>query len=865
MINIVDQALKAYLSVIPTLFVDDLSAESVAGERHIRCNLVGFVNMVCDRIKADGMEVSATKSVSTASGEGLGQELADQLAHHGVSFKMRNKSLGSGLGSGVRRNATVINLRLKRFRQRVGRYRLLRKARVDTSRVLRTGGVAALTFGQAAMGTPPCTLLGQRRAVAAAAAPSCSVSGHNLDLALMIADGSATGRVDPAFEAHAGPIGHWAQAVWNGWLPMKHLQQLVDSARARVTKAAHPWRVVYGPAAALICTATRLQWTVYDAVSFSTDDGKKLRLDLDPPSVIVKAVHAAVRRWRWRAIEGAHHSLSSAGAGRGAVMEPIWKLLRSQDNTAAWSPGMRGALRSAIANRQWPQARCFQAGFASHPKCLFCVHGAINDTVRDASLKPALQMDSSALAASEARQPAARPVVEPFLPTQCQIDGAPAGTSFHWIWKCPRLEMSRRQYAPEGMRLRACAEELAGDVAFERALFPSLDALVPPPSAVDSFTWVVYPEGGLVCGKVYTDGSRLDGPSELLARNGWSFVALDTEGKITAASNGVPPNWITVIPGAEAWALFQAASRAEPGTQYRVDCQPCVNAFHNGRAAATKDNRPLARVHNLMCAALDDTDVAAVVWMPAHTKKEDVGRVYLGDGSKLTDLDRKGNEEADRLAKLAVEAHRVPKQVRDKIKELDLVVERAARWVARATYAAGNQIVQPFRDTDASRVAAVTAARGRMLAKRGERGQVETVRPVEFGGRVAARRAKDKARRAPKWPIRGAAGRRCCGGQRGRKRCNVEIQRLPPRTLTPLVHPLTASERKAALLQRVRAKEAAMRATARSDAVVASGAVEVVAVRQRFSGKRPHGVQRGPDAGEVGAASKRQRTTTGDE
>ena len=138
MIDIVDQALRAYPSVTPTLFVDDLSAESVAVERHIKHNLVGFVRMVCDRIKADGMEVSSTKSVCTASSERLGQELADQLVQNGVRFALKTKSLGTGLCSGVRHNAKVINTRLKRFRQRIGRYQLLRRAGVDTSRVLRT-------------------------------------------------------------------------------------------------------------------------------------------------------------------------------------------------------------------------------------------------------------------------------------------------------------------------------------------------------------------------------------------------------------------------------------------------------------------------------------------------------------------------------------------------------------------------------------------------------------------------------------------------------------------------------------------------------------------------------------------------------
>ena len=71
---------------------------------------------------------------------------------------------------------------------------------------------------------------------------------------------------------------------------------------------------------------------------------------------------------------------------------------------------------------------------------------------------------------------------------------------------------------------------------------------------------------------MYTDGSRLDGPSKLLARNGWAFVVLDEDDQIIASASGVPPDWVEDIPGAEAWALYQAASLARPGCTYFVDC-----------------------------------------------------------------------------------------------------------------------------------------------------------------------------------------------------------------------------------------------------------------------------------------------------
>jgi hypothetical protein len=230
-----------------------------------------------------------------------------------------------------------------------------------------------------------------------------------------------------------------------------------------------------------------------------------------------------------------------------------------------------------------------------------------------------------------------------------------------------------------------------------------------------------------------------------------------------------------------------------------------------------------------------------------------VGRLYLGDGSKLTQLDRKGNNEADRLAKLAVEEHRVPKQVRDNIKELALVVERTARWVARATYAAGHQTVKPHRDTDASRAAAVAAVRLKALnVGAGGAGCVEfvTLRPVALDGPGEATnvwsrwheggkswnywnnggltpsipRVGIRPRRRGIWPQRSVVVRRRIGKKKHRRPA-VDVHQFLPQSLQPRVHPLTAVERRAAIFERVRAKEAAMKATMLPSVVGTNGVV----------------------------------------
>ena len=112
--------------------------------------------------------------------------------------------------------------------------------------------------------------------------------------------------------------------------------------------------------------------------------------------------------------------------------------------------------------------------------------------------------------------------------------------------------------------------------------------------------------GGTFLGKVYTDGSRLDGPSPLLPRNGWGFVVRNDDNVVIASASGLPPGWVDDIPGTEAWALAQAAMHAELGCVSFVDCKPCVDAFHDGPEACRAANKPLARVPTVKHVALDD-------------------------------------------------------------------------------------------------------------------------------------------------------------------------------------------------------------------------------------------------------------------
>ena len=119
----------------------------------------------------------------------------------------------------------------------------------------------------------------------------------------------------------------------------------------------------------------------------------------------------------------------------------------------------------------------------------------------------------------------------------------------------------------------------------------------------------------------------------------------------------------------------------------------------------------------MMHAALDDTPPEMLIWMPAHTGKGDVGRARLSNGALLTDIDRDMNENSDRLAKAAILAHRVPKQVRDSIRAREESVGHLAKWIGQANFLANHRVGVPKRDSTACRKAARKRADDSSMAR----------------------------------------------------------------------------------------------------------------------------------------------------
>ena len=237
--------------------------------------------------------------------------------------------------------------------------------------------------------------------------------------------------------------------------------------------------------------------------------------------------------------------------------------------------------------------------------------------------------------------------------TNEHIEAAPIGNLFHRNWVCLTLEPQRKLHAPAKCLTALGLGILPNDLLHTRAIAPAANVVVPPPDTLDSFVWHIEPPGESCKGVFYPDGSRLDGPNDLIARNGWSFVAINEHNVVVAAAYGVTPDWVTDIPGAEAWAIYQCSLVSDPGSTYRSDCKPCCQAIWRGINRSTTGDRKHARIFTLMAPCVDDIPASSYVWMPAHTTVADIGRAQLSDGSFLTTADRDANDLADKLAKKA--------------------------------------------------------------------------------------------------------------------------------------------------------------------------------------------------------------------
>jgi hypothetical protein len=559
LIEFADAAVAASIYCRITLYVDDATIETICTAKRICKDHTRVTNVFTDALRGIRMLFSDTKNVVCASKDGIKRI---QAKLRGINVKVAKRVVFFWFGrrgwhQEERHPDEQTAWGLQGSHSQVQCYEEVR-----TDRLLRTGGNAALTFGQKALGVSNSMLFAQRRS---ADAMTCDKAcGADLDLSLAVTDGESMGAADPAFDAHVGVIHMWSLAVWEAWAPRKLLDTLVKGTIMRLNEARNVWAVVRGPAEAFVATVQRLGWTVGSATLLTDDKGRTIDLGKGSPAYVKGLVVYAVQRWRWSRIEKKLHWLATGHRGVGAWWLPISRALR-QTNSDGCGAAHKGAFKSAVMGRQWTQQRLHAAHLADDSLCRLCIE----------------------------------------LPGGQQV-----GTLLHRTC-CPALVDFNRQFMPECVRevLTASAGE-PGQLTrgcLIRGLFP-YPAPAPRPMAMfDTFHWHTEPRGVSARARVCSDGSLLHGQwGRDYAALGWAFVAFDQSGEILAAAYGVHTFWVDTIQGAELWAVHMViASMSLPEVLF-TDCKTVQEGVRNTAQWAGSSKRRYAMIWTVLHAGLDE-------------------------------------------------------------------------------------------------------------------------------------------------------------------------------------------------------------------------------------------------------------------
>ncbi len=778
LIRLLDRVRERYPAVKLSAYVDDLTADASGTQRTAPQMIVDAGSMLCRGIVALGLKLSIGKCKVLATSASAGRQATEGLGEWKVKLAGQAKMLGAGVSAGARRAAGAQKTRWANLLSRLHRLAILIRQKISVARLLRTGISSSFTYGDEVVGVATATLEARRRTVASLVGGGAG--GKSIDMVLALADERQHQRLDPAFDAHILPIGRWAEAAWCDWASTRAMDASVALAKKRLAKARRPWSAVNGPAAAMVATAARLNWTVVDAVTLISDTGRRLELRRDPPCVVKREVHGAVRRWRWRRICLTNgYPFGKSDDGGEVCLDVFRRLLSPRARGATWTAAHQSALKSALVNGQWCQQRLFSASMADDPFCKLCqrcgvargdaVGGPVCAEPPTGTLYHRLAECVIAAAAHDHHGEGGveeRHRVAAIIKEAC--DRADADdqdiiardkAELANLLCTERLRATpRRSGGPrraggrmanptwlQAIGLHAVTQMLDGvtmsqwgkawdDVRSAAGRVAAWSRAVVPAPCVDegaderrripdegTFHWSEAPPPGemQLCATFYADGSAFEGRDRGMRRLGWSFVAVGSDGQVLAAASGVPPPWVDSVAAAEAWALVQAASTALPGSTFKTDCQAVLKAVRSGRAKATAHDRPLARVMGILLAQFDGPDeVANLVWLPGHSSKADVGRAELSDGSRLTVTDLVSNARADRLAKAAAAAWRLPPQQRAAVAAHRVLVHRLAMHIGRVTWAANHAGDPPMRDSDPIPRKARTSRGPRCVAER---------------------------------------------------------------------------------------------------------------------------------------------------
>ena len=644
-----------------TLYVDDLTISVRGAAKEVKRRLASAIDLVVGIFQDQlSMQVSVTKSSVIASTLKLARKITRASRTKKVKVARQAKLLGTGAGGGRRRSTVVIKKRLQDARTYAGRMWALRKAGVNTHQMTRAKTTAGVMYGADVQGIADSLLKAQTSTVARMAAPEGG--GKNPTKTLYVLDG-ASGTLDPAFDAHALLVKHWAAAWWDDWVCKKALRATFCNVRDKFSSGNESWQKVAGPMAALWVSAKRAGWSWTDDHTMLDDLGVSWDALRDPPIAMMHAMRRTVKRMRFAAVAEMHPGLVPARADVGSgisdkgyvvvefanVLHPLASgKVTTLADTPEWCRKHAASLLSAVTGGQWPQTR-------------------------RASAKKWNITD-----------------------TRCQLCFLADGTVDH--------RLVCRYTKPDGgwSQLPEKAKLAFGRIGERRRQILRTTGLLaiklPTPSRneFDTFKWGSAPfDHSREDVRWFIDGSMLSPRWRGLSTLGFAIAAVGSNGDLLAWGWGTPPEWCDSASAAEAWALCVVLQVSLVPPKVVTDCLGLVHTAGKGTRAACTSKMHLARVWGHIANQLEGSIEKLVgdkmlVWMPAHQTASCVGNRTKSDGTLITSLEWRANRLVDGLAKLAASDGATPASTATLLGSAEALVRHSAAVLGAATHNANN-------------------------------------------------------------------------------------------------------------------------------------------------------------------------------
>ncbi|CAK0803810.1 unnamed protein product, partial [Prorocentrum cordatum] len=608
--------------------VDDVALQALGTRRLVVEQLGGAGAEMARQLGAMHLPLSAKKSVFLASCSGLAQELGEYWGAHGIKFERVHQARNLGTDASI----TMRGVREGRGRahdalQRARRLRCLRAAGVEVDLIHKAGPTSSMVWGRTVTGVADGELHSWR--VTACRSAGRLPRGAALGLRLRCAELRRGRDLDPFVLITDRSLQMLAGLLHSGELSLPMLRAELEAAASRHATATAPWVHCSSPIDAAVLTLGRIGWYFRSERCLITDVGDELDLTLLGPRELGIEAGLGARRASDR------HEMLKLAYSSSVQGSLFWDAFRELIGPRGkFNERERNGLVAYLTNAHWPQVRLCSARESSHASCRCC--------------------------------------------------GAARGTLWHRLFECPMLAAQRRDSVSPALMRSAVRVRAQGEAAgedFARCWLPAPPPPQGPRTDAMSVWWIRRPPDDRLNGKLYLDGSAVDPQFGSLRRAGWAIAQCDDDGNLIAGVYGTVRRDLcpqqTARDG-EDFAVWMLVNYAGPAVEeVNIDCNGTVECLRRGLAYATGPTKVNAHLWSRSLAAFEPGSFR-VNKVPAHCSWQAVL-----DG-RLTEAQRRGNQHADRLAKLGARLHAADAQTVGEHRALAGFVQELARWVGQA-------------------------------------------------------------------------------------------------------------------------------------------------------------------------------------